>query len=114
MKKIKILERDGQKFTVSETAYARYPELIGLLMRSDSIPPSDESDGNMGKQYWLDLLDGKPADDGIRISDEQIDTLYDTLVSENSRLEKMESKYRAISDFLRSGKKIRNRGKRIQ
>ncbi len=70
--------RDGHVFTILDEIQAEYPELIGLVLATESMDSGE-------KQYWFDIL---PS-----MTDEQVDRLFDILETERRKLEELELKY---------------------
>ena len=65
-------------FTILDEIQAKYPELVELVLGSESID-------NNEKQYWFDIL---PS-----MTDEQIDRLFNILMTERRQLEELNLKY---------------------
>lgn len=65
-------------FTILDEIQAKYPELMELILGSESID-------NNEKQYWFDIL---PS-----MTDEQIDRLFNILMTERRQLEELNMKY---------------------
>lgn len=65
-------------YYVSDEIQAKYPELVKLVINTESMEPEE-------KQYWFDIM---PS-----MNDEQIDRLYSILETERRRLEELEEKY---------------------
>lgn len=65
-------------FTILDEIQVKYPELISLVLQSESID-------NNEKQYWFDIL---PS-----MTDEQIDRLFNILMTERRQLEELNMKY---------------------
>ncbi len=72
------ITRDGFTFTVLDEIQAKYLELIELVLWSESID-------NNEKQYWFDIL---PS-----MTNEQIDRLFNILMTERRQLEELNVKY---------------------
>ncbi len=70
--------RDGFTFTVLDEIQAQYTELVDLILGSESID-------NNEKQYWFDIL---PS-----MTHEQIDRLFNILMTERHQLEELNLKY---------------------
>ncbi len=70
--------KDGHTFTILDEIQAEYPELIKLVLATESMD-------NNEKQYWFDIL---PS-----MTDEQVDRLFDILETERRKLEELELKY---------------------
>ena len=65
-------------FTLLDELQVKYPELIELIIGSESID-------NNEKQYWFDIL---PS-----MTHEQIDRLFNILMTERHQLEELNIKY---------------------
>lgn len=65
-------------FTILDEIQIKYPELVELVLGSESID-------NNEKQYWFDIL---PS-----MTDEQIDRLFNILMTERKQLEELNIKY---------------------
>lgn len=78
MSKTKNVIRDGLKFTVDCKIERKYPELVKLVLEADSID-------NKEKQEWLDVMP--------RMTEEQIDRLFDILETERVKLSELEIRY---------------------
>jgi Spy/CpxP family protein refolding chaperone len=70
--------KDGHVFTILDEIQAEYPELIKLVLATESMDSGE-------KQYWFDIL---PS-----MTDEQVDRLFDILETERRKLEELELKY---------------------
>ena len=70
--------RDDFTFTILDEIQVKYPDLIELILWSESID-------NNEKQYWFDIL---PS-----MTDEQIDRLFNILITERRQLEELNMKY---------------------
>ena len=70
--------KDGHAFTILDEIQAEYPELIKLVLATESMDAGE-------KQYWFDIL---PS-----MTDEQVDRLFDILETERRKLEELELKY---------------------
>jgi len=66
------------EFNISEDIKIKYPELIKLVVATESMD-NDE------KQYWFDIM---PS-----MTDTQVDRLYEILETEKNKLEELEDKY---------------------
>lgn len=66
------------KFTISDEVQAKYPELVRLVIATESMDDNE-------KQYWFDIL---PS-----MTDEQVDRLFNILETERAKLEDLERKY---------------------
>lgn len=65
-------------FTLLDEIQVKYPDLVDLIIGSESID-------NNEKQYWFDIL---PS-----MTDEQIDRLFNILMTERRQLEELNIKY---------------------
>jgi hypothetical protein len=65
-------------FTLLDEMQVEYPELVNLVIQSESID-------NNEKQYWFDIL---PS-----MTNEQIDRLFNILMTERRQLEELNLKY---------------------
>lgn len=65
-------------FFISDEMQAKYPELIKLILNTESMD-NDE------RQYWFDIM---PS-----MTDSQIDRLFNILETERKKLEELEVKY---------------------
>lgn len=65
-------------FTVLDEIQVKFPELVDLITRSESI---DETQ----KQYWLDIL---PS-----MTNDQIDRLFNILMTERIEIEKLDLQF---------------------
>ncbi|MCP4523402.1 MAG: hypothetical protein GY828_04220 [Candidatus Gracilibacteria bacterium] len=72
------LKQNGKTFTVSDEIQAQYPELITLILATDSMDDSE-------RQYWFDIM---PS-----MTDEQVDRLFNILETEKNKLQELEVKY---------------------
>jgi uncharacterized protein YsxB (DUF464 family) len=70
--------RDNFTFTILDEIQIQYTELVELVLGSESID-------NNEKQYWFDIL---PS-----MTDEQVDRLFNILVTERRQLEELNLKY---------------------
>jgi len=75
------------KFKISEDITAAYPELIELIIKTESMNDTE-------KQYWFDLLND------MLMNEEQIDRLFDILNTEKFKLEELNAKYLASWEEL--------------
>lgn len=66
------------KFHVSEEVLNKYPELVQLILGSESMDDDE-------RQYWFDMI---PA-----MTDEQIDRLFDILDTERRKFEELERQH---------------------
>ena len=67
------------KFKISDEIQAKYPELIKLILKTESMEDDE-------RQYWFDIM---PS-----MTDEQIDRLFNILDTERKKLEALEEKYK--------------------
>jgi uncharacterized protein YsxB (DUF464 family) len=65
-------------FTLLDEMQVKYPDLVDLVLHSESID-------NNEKQYWFDIL---PS-----MTDEQVDRLFNILMTERRQLEELNVKY---------------------
>ena len=72
------LKQNGKTFYVSDDIQAQYPELIKLILATESM--DDEE-----RQYWFDIM---PS-----MNDNQVDRLFNILETERRKLEELEIKY---------------------
>lgn len=72
------VSRNNFTFTILDELQVKYPELIELVLGSESID-------NNEKQYWFDIL---PS-----MTDEQVDRLFNILMTERRQLEELNMKY---------------------
>ncbi len=72
------LKHNWKTFYLSEEIQAQYPELIKLILATESM--DDEE-----RQYWFDIM---PS-----MNDNQVDRLFNILETERRKLEELESKY---------------------
>ena len=70
--------RNDFTFTILDEIQAQYPELVDLVLGSESID-------NNEKQYWFDIM---PS-----MTDDQIDRLFNILMTERRQLEELNVKY---------------------
>ena len=70
--------KDGHVFTILDEIQAEYPELIKLVLATESMDSGE-------KQYWFDILPSMTA--------EQVDRLFNILETERVKLEELERKY---------------------
>lgn len=70
--------RDNFTFTILDEIQVQYSELVELVLWSESID-------NNEKQYWFDIL---PS-----MTDEQVDRLFNILMTERRQLEELNIKY---------------------
>lgn len=72
------LKHNWKTFYLSEEIQAQYPELIKLILATESM--DDEE-----RQYWFDIM---PS-----MNDNQVDRLFNILETERRKLEELEMKY---------------------
>ncbi|MEA3387259.1 MAG: hypothetical protein U9Q66_02520 [Patescibacteria group bacterium] len=72
------LVHEDHTFYIDEEVQAGYPELIKLILKTESMD-------NEEKQYWFDIM---PS-----MNDDQIDRLFNILETERKKLEELELKY---------------------
>ncbi len=72
------IKHNGKTFYLSDEIQAQYPELIKLILATESM--DDEE-----RQYWFDIM---PS-----MNDSQIDRLFNILETERRKLEELELKY---------------------
>lgn len=72
------IKQNWKTFTISDEIQAKYPELIKLILATESMD-NDE------RQYWFDIM---PS-----MTDSQVDRLYNILETEKKKLEDLETKY---------------------
>jgi hypothetical protein len=72
------ITRNNFTFTILDEIHAKYGELVELVLGSESID-------NNEKQYWFDIM---PS-----MTDEQIDRLFNILMTERHQLEELNIKY---------------------
>jgi len=72
------IQKDDSTFQLADEIQAKYPELIELIIATESMD-NDE------RQYWFDIM---PS-----MTDPQIDRLYDILETEKKKLQELEVKY---------------------
>lgn len=72
------ITRDGFTFTILDEIQVQYTELVDLIVGSESID-------NNEKQYWFDILPSMTHD--------QIDRLFNILMTERHQLEELNMKY---------------------
>ncbi len=70
--------RNDFTFNILDEIQVKYPDLVDLILWSESID-------NNEKQYWFDIL---PS-----MTDEQIDRLFNILMTERRQLEELNIKY---------------------
>ncbi len=72
------IKHNNKTFYISDEMQAEYPELIKLVLATESM--DDEE-----RQYWFDIM---PS-----MNDSQIDRLFNILETERRKLEELEMKY---------------------
>ncbi len=72
------IQKGDKTFTISDELQAKYPQLIKLIIATESMDDDE-------RQYWFDIM---PS-----MTDEQIDRLFDILETERKKLEDLEIKY---------------------
>ena len=72
------IKQNGTTFYIPDEIQAKYPELIKLILATESMDDDE-------RQYWFDIM---PS-----MTDSQIDRLYNILETEKKKLEELEVKY---------------------
>ncbi len=72
------IQKNDTVFQVSDELQAKYPELIQLIIATESMDDDE-------RQYWFDIM---PS-----MTDAQIDRLFDILETERKKLQELEIKY---------------------
>jgi hypothetical protein len=72
------IQKGEVTFQITDELQARYPELITLIIATESMD-NDE------RQYWFDIM---PS-----MTDAQVDRLFDILETERKKLSELEVKY---------------------
>ena len=72
------MQTDTKKFQISDELQVKYPELIELIIKTESMDDDE-------RQYWFDIM---PS-----MTDAQIDRLFDILETERRKLQELEVKY---------------------
>lgn len=72
------IQKNDKVFQVSDELQAKYPELIQLIIATESMDDDE-------RQYWFDIM---PS-----MTDAQIDRLFDILETERKKLQELEIKY---------------------
>lgn len=72
------IQNNGKTFNISDEMQAKYPELIKLILNTESMDDDE-------RQYWFDIM---PS-----MTDSQIDRLFNILETEKKKLEDLEVKY---------------------
>ena len=71
-------QKNDKMFVVSDELHAKYPELVDLIIATESMDDDE-------RQYWFDIM---PS-----MTDPQVDRLYDILDTERKKLQELEVKY---------------------
>ena len=74
------IKQNWETFIISDELQAKYPELIKLVLATESMD-NDE------KQYWFDIMP--------YMTDSQVDRLFNILETEKNKLEELEVKYQS-------------------
>ena len=72
------IQKNEKVFQVSDELQAKYPELIQLIIATESMDDDE-------RQYWFDIM---PS-----MTDAQTDRLFDILETERKKLQELEVKY---------------------
>jgi hypothetical protein len=72
------IQKNDKTFQISDELQAKYPELINLIIATESMDDDE-------RQYWFDIM---PS-----MTDPQIDRLFDILETERKKLQELEVKY---------------------
>lgn len=72
------INQNWKEFTISDDIQAKYPELIKLILATESMDDDE-------RQYWFDIM---PS-----MTNPQIDRLFEILETEKKKLEDLEVKY---------------------
>jgi Na+/phosphate symporter len=72
------IQNNGKSFNISDEMQAKYPELIKLILNTESMDDDE-------RQYWFDIM---PS-----MTDSQIDRLFNILETERKKLDDLEIKY---------------------
>ena len=72
------ITQNGKTYQVDEEIQAKYPELIKMILLTESMDDDE-------RQYWFDIM---PS-----MTDDQIDRLFNILDTERKKLEELEMKY---------------------
>ena len=72
------IKQNWKDFNVSDEVQAKYPELIKLILATDSMDDDE-------RQYWFDIM---PS-----MTDSQVDRLFNILETEKNKLQDLELKY---------------------
>lgn len=72
------VQKDEKTFQIQDELQAKYPELIKLIISTESMDDDE-------RQYWFDIM---PS-----MTDAQIDRLFDILETERKKLQELEVKY---------------------
>ena len=73
-----VIQHQGKSYTVSDEVAQQYPELIKMVLQTESMDHAE-------RQYWFDIL---PS-----MTDDQVDRLFDILETERRKLAELEQKY---------------------
>jgi len=79
------IKHNGTTFYISDEIQTKYPELIKLILETESMDDDE-------RQYWFDIM---PS-----MTDSQIDRLYNILETEKKKLEELEVKYQKEIKYL--------------
>ncbi|MFA6079890.1 MAG: hypothetical protein WC753_00200 [Candidatus Gracilibacteria bacterium] len=80
-----IIQQGKTTFTILDELQAKHPELIKLILATESMDDSE-------RQYWFDIL---PS-----MNDDQVKRLYDILETEKKKLDELEQKYQKEIESL--------------
>ena len=72
------IQNNGKSFNISDEMQVKYPELIKLILNTESMDDDE-------RQYWFDIM---PS-----MTDSQIDRLFNILETERKKLDDLEIKY---------------------
>lgn len=72
------IKQNWKNFTVDDEMYAKYWELIKLILETESMDDDE-------RQYWFDIMRS--------MTDEQVDRLFNILDTEKKKLQSLELKY---------------------
>ena len=72
------IQNNGKTFQIPEEMQVKYPELIKLILATESMDDDE-------RQYWFDIM---PS-----MTDSQIDRLFNILETERKKLDELEVKY---------------------
>jgi predicted ribosome quality control (RQC) complex YloA/Tae2 family protein len=79
------IQQGKTTFTLLDELQAKHPELIKLILATESMDDSE-------RQYWFDIL---PS-----MNDDQVKRLYDILETEKKKLDELEQKYQKEIESL--------------